>query len=87
MSANIPGWQPVEGGRERDGRALFIGKANVENGVHVGSELQFLHQYQHKLTNSAEVQVDGDAANIGYGGFERIVRPFEVLTYESYQRR
>ncbi|RSH87811.1 uncharacterized protein EHS24_000328 [Apiotrichum porosum] len=70
MSANIPGWQPVEGGRERDGRALFIGKANVENGVHVG-----------------KVQVDGDAANIGYGGFERIVRPFEVLTYESYQRR
>ncbi|KAL7422915.1 hypothetical protein Q5752_002212 [Cryptotrichosporon argae] len=34
--ATLRGWQPVEGGRERDGQALFVAKAEHERGIHPG---------------------------------------------------
>lgn len=42
LPANIPGWQPVEGGRTRDGVALLIARSGINGGVHLGGELLLL---------------------------------------------
>ncbi|WVR08568.1 hypothetical protein IAU60_005623 [Kwoniella sp. DSM 27419] len=34
--AKVEGWQPVEGGREKDGSALLLAKGEYENGQHPG---------------------------------------------------
>ncbi|OCF43636.1 hypothetical protein I317_02528 [Kwoniella heveanensis CBS 569] len=34
--AKVEGWQPVEGGREKDGTALLLAKGEYENGQHPG---------------------------------------------------
>ncbi|ORY20747.1 hypothetical protein BCR39DRAFT_474891 [Naematelia encephala] len=34
--AGIEGWQPVEGGREKDGTPVLLAKGEYENGVHPG---------------------------------------------------
>lgn len=34
--AHVEGWQPVEGGREKDGRALLLAKGFYDNGQHPG---------------------------------------------------
>ncbi|EIW69915.1 hypothetical protein TREMEDRAFT_68366 [Tremella mesenterica DSM 1558] len=34
--ATVDGWQPVEGGRERDGRALLVARGEYESGQHPG---------------------------------------------------
>ena len=37
-AANQPGWQPVEGGREADGRPLLLARATYNGSVQPGSE-------------------------------------------------
>ncbi|WRT70656.1 uncharacterized protein IL334_007654 [Kwoniella shivajii] len=34
--ATVQGWQPIEGGREKDGTALLLAKGDYENGQHPG---------------------------------------------------
>ncbi|BEI79589.1 hypothetical protein CcaverHIS002_0101180 [Cutaneotrichosporon cavernicola] len=70
-TANLPGWQPVEGARDRMTlRAVLIARATHEGGL-----------------QPCKCLVDDDHACIPSGGQESWVTPFEVLTYAAMFRR